>query len=126
MVEANYVRLTKDRRRVPRGGRRDDDLGGFYPLIFLIDDNVARREAGALLLLHARFAVAPFPTAQAALAVLSSLAPDAIVAAPAELDAVTARVPTRRGTRIPVVPLHARTDVLMNALRTAFRSTAER
>lgn len=118
-----YERRLPDRRRIPRGGRRDEDHGGFTPLIFLVDDDPARRELCSIALLQMRFAVAPFTSADRALSVIQSLAPDAIVVSASELDAMTARVPVRSGRNIPVVPLNMRRDVLADALRVAFRST---
>lgn len=120
-----YERRRPDRRRVPRGGRRDEDRGGFAPLIFLIDSDVARRELCSLILLQMRFAVAPFASSDRAMRVIESLAPDAIVVSPSELDAMSYSVPVRRsGRNIPVVPLNARGEVLVGALRLAFRSAA--
>jgi FixJ family two-component response regulator len=123
---AAHERLLPDRRHTPRGGRRPEDRGGFTPLIFLIDSDLERRELCSMILLQMRFAVAPFTTAASAMRAIESLAPDAIVVSPSELDAVSHSVPVRRsGRNIPVVPLHTRGEVLVGALRVAFRSTAE-
>lgn len=119
-----HARHLQDRRRRPRGGRRDEDLGGYTPLIFLVDDDQARRELGSIALLRMRFAVAQFTSTGSAMSAIEALAPDAILVSSAELDAMSHSVPVRRsGRNIPVVPLHAREDVLVDALRAAFRST---
>lgn len=124
-MTTTYERNLPDRRRVPRGGRRDEDQGGFTPLIFLIDSDPARRELCSMVLLQMRFAVAPFTSADRAMRAIESLAPDAIVVSPSELDAISHSVPVRRsGRNIPVVPLHTRAEVLVGALRLAFRSAA--
>ena len=125
-MSETYQRTLPDRRRVPRGGRRDEDRGGFAPLIFLIDDDLARREMCSMILLQMRFAVAPFTTADRAMRAIESLAPDAIVVSPNELDTMSHSVPVRRsGRNIPVVPLNTRGEVLVGALRVAFRASVE-
>lgn len=121
-----HERRLPDRRRTPRGGRRPQDRGGFTPLIFLIDSDLERRDLCSMILLQMRFAVAPFTSADRAMRAIESLAPDAIVVSPAELDALSHSVPVRRsGRNIPVVPLHTRAEVLVSALRAAFRSSAQ-
>jgi FixJ family two-component response regulator len=117
-------RRTDDRRRAPRGGRRNADPDGFTPLIFLIDDDLERREACALLLLHHRFAVVPFESAQRAISMVRSLIPEAIVVCPDELDATRAHLPLQASDQpIPIVPLRKRSDGLIAALRVAFTAS---
>ncbi|MBI3493104.1 MAG: hypothetical protein HY047_15190 [Acidobacteria bacterium] len=126
MSDATHERRLRDRSRSPRGGRRDWDHVGFTPLIFLIDDDPSRRELCSIILLQVRFAVAPVASANRALSVIQSLAPDAIVVSPSELDAMTATPQAHRsGKNIPVVPLNTRSEVLADALRVAFRSTVQ-
>lgn len=126
-MSATLDRRGPDRRKVPRGGRRVEDLGAFSPLIVLVDGDDARRELCSVVLLQMRFAVAPFASADRALSVLRALSPDAIVVWGPELDMVTMSgdIPRRNGRTIPIVPLTVRSEVLIGALRTAFRAPEE-
>jgi hypothetical protein len=119
MSDRKDLRLVSDRRRAPRGGRRPGDLAGFTPLILLIDEDAQSRELSTLELLKLRFAVAPFATAQSALAVLPSLAPDAVVVGPQSLDSVASAAAL---SRVPVVPMNAHGEQLIHALRLALRT----
>jgi DNA-binding response OmpR family regulator len=122
MSELSELRRRPDRRQYPRGGRRDGDRVGFTPMIFLIHDEVAQRDACAFILLGARFSVVTFGTAQEAMRVGDSLRPDAIVVYQREWDAITVREQARfSGDPIPIIPWPARHESLIHALRLAFR-----
>jgi CheY-like chemotaxis protein len=80
MPQTPNPRRTSDRRRLPRGGRRGADPGGFAPLILLVGDGdtvVAQSEA---VLAKLRFAVATSGTVEEALRVQKGLRPDVVVA----------------------------------------------
>jgi CheY-like chemotaxis protein len=73
-------RRVSDRRRLPRGGRRGADPGGFAPLVLLVGDGdtvVAQSEA---VLAKLRFAVTTTGTVEDALRVMKGLRPDVVVA----------------------------------------------
>jgi hypothetical protein len=126
MAEDRPDQRRMDRRGVPRGGRRDTDLWAYAPLVFLVDSDVVRREHLQFALLTCRFAVAPLPSADRALAALPALCPDAMLVSLDELDHVSVQSPRGRdGRPIPIVPLRADTHRLLESLRTAFRQRTE-
>lgn len=69
-----------DRRRRPRGGRRDGDQKGFAPLILVADEDAASRDLCEAILAKLNFAVAPVDSIEKALSVITTLQPDLIVA----------------------------------------------
>lgn len=91
--------------------------------MFVIDVDAERREQCEIGLLQLRFAVASFTSVDRAVSAMVGLRPDAVVVCPEELDNVTGRVPAGRdGKAIPIVPLNARDEALIEALRMAFRA----
>lgn len=111
-----------DRRRLPRGGRRADDVNGHAPLVLLVGgdaDVVGQSEA---VLAKLRFAVATSATVDAALRVMSGLRPD-IVVANAE-DA--ARLRLESPDHVPVVVLdddmRSSREALVEGIREAIRA----
>jgi CheY-like chemotaxis protein len=72
-------RLGTDRRKHPRGGRRENDSRGYSPLIMVIESDDARREVAHGILAASYFAVAPVASVDGALAICRALAPSVIV-----------------------------------------------
>jgi hypothetical protein len=74
------TRQGHDRRKAPRGGRRAGDKPGFAPLVLVADEDAARGDMCEALLATFRFAVARVDSVDKAVEVVSTLAPDVIVA----------------------------------------------
>src|SRR5215471_6839387 len=72
-------RLGTDRRKQPRGGRRENDSRGYSPLIMVVESDAARREVAHGILAASYFAVAPVASVDGALAICRALAPSVIV-----------------------------------------------
>ncbi len=114
-----------DRRRRPRAGRRATDVGGFTPLVFVIDSDSRRREVSETILARLRFAVAPFATVDAAVAVMAGLRPDVIAAGSTEYDHLRDRIAAgSTGLLVPLVPIpeSAAPDAIVDAVRNALRT----
>jgi hypothetical protein len=114
-------RLSPDRRKHPRGGRRPDDRPGFSPLVMVLDADHQRRELTEAILAKLQFAVAPVDALDKALTIAHALRPAAIVCSPAE----AAQVREGLSVPIPVVPVAADvavTDALVEVVRAALRS----
>ena len=111
-----------DRRRLPRGGRRADDVNGHAPLVLLVGgdaDVVGQSEA---VLAKLRFAVATSATVDAALRVMSGLRPDIVVANAAD----AARLRLESPDHVPVVVLdddmRSSREALVEGIREAIRA----
>lgn len=116
-----------DRRRRPRGGRRETDRAGFTPLVFVVDSDSRRRDICEAILAKLRFAVAPFPTVDAALAVMAGLRPEVVAAGPVEYAALRDRmVAGTNGLIVPValIPPDAPPDAIAEAVRNALRTSS--
>src|SRR5262245_60970142 len=93
-----------DRRRYPRGGRRDGDVSGFTPLVFVVDARPTGRDTCEAILAKLRFAVAPFDSVEHAKRALDALKPDVVLVAPEHLDAMRGALPPGRNNGpLPVV-----------------------
>ena len=116
------LRQGPDRRRQPRGGRRPGDSPGFAPLVLVADENAASGDMCETLLATLRFAVARVDSVDKAVAALSTLAPDIIVARGRDL------LPLQRAAWPSGVPFVTVTDdlhqpdALIEAIRTAIRA----
>ncbi len=73
------VRQRTDRRKAPRGGRRQHDRPGFAPLVLVADEDAATGDVCEALLATLRFAVARVDSVDKAVEVMSSMMPDVIV-----------------------------------------------
>ena len=73
-------RRVSDRRRLPRGGRRGADPGGFAPLVLLVGEGDAVVAQSEAVLAKLRFAVTTSSTVEEALRVMKGLRPDVVVA----------------------------------------------
>ena len=110
-----------DRRRHPRGGRRDEDKHGHTPLVMVIDHDPGRRDISEAILAKLRFAVAPVESVEKAISVIRSLAPAAIVGHADDLAKLHAALPLETIPRIVVTDEMARTDQLIQVVRAALR-----
>ena len=116
------LRQRPDRRREPRGGRRPDDRPGFAPLVLVADEDAASGDMCETLLGTLRFAVARVDSVDKAVAVISTLLPDVIVARGHDVS------PLQRAAWPSGVPFVNVTDALaepaalIEAIRQAIRS----
>lgn len=125
-TEQRQQRLQPDRRKRPRGGRRADDAVGFTPLVFVVDGDDRRRDVCETILARLRFAVAPFPTADAAVAVMSGLRPEVVAAGRVEYMRLRDRMAAgSNGLVIPLVliPDEAPPEAIVEAIREGLRNT---
>lgn len=82
------LRQAPDRRKEPRGGRRPGDSPGFAPLVLVADEDAASGDMCEALLATLRFAVARVDSVDKAVAVISTLLPDVIVARGRDVSAL--------------------------------------
>jgi hypothetical protein len=87
-----------DRRKVPRGGRRQADQPGRSPLVMVVEPDATRSDLTEAVLARCRFAVAPVVSVEAALTVARTLHPAVILCDRRAVDRLRAAV------TIPVVP----------------------
>ena len=117
------LRQNPDRRSQPRGGRRLEDQTGFAPLVLVADEDAASGDMCEALLATLRFAVARVDSVDKAVAVISTLVPDVIVARGHDVS------PLQRAAWPSGVPFVTVTDglsdptALVNAIREAIRAS---
>jgi len=122
MAEAFEHRQGPDRRRLPRGGRRAQDVAGFAPLVLVVgkgETAVAQSEA---VLARLKFAVTRSGTVEEALRVMAGIRPDVVVA---ESDAAS-RIRLEAPEHVPVVEMNGdmrgNPDALIEGIRQAIRA----
>lgn len=119
------LRQGRERRREPRGGRRPGDSPGFAPLVLVADEDAASGDMCEALLATLRFAVARVDSVDKAVAVISTLLPDVIVARARDVS------PLQRAAWPSGVPFVTVTDglrepgALIKAIRHALRSARD-
>jgi len=120
------LRQGPDRRREPRGGRRPADKAGFAPLVLVADEDEASGDMCETLLGTLRFAVARVDSVDKAIAVISTLLPDIIVARGHDVSALQ-RAAWPSGVPFVTVTDHLNDpDALINAIRHAIRTARTR
>ncbi len=122
MAEAFEHRQGPDRRKLPRGGRRAEDVAGFAPLVLVVgkgETAVAQSEA---VLARLKFAVTRSGTVEEALRVMAGIRPDVVVA---ESDAAS-RIRLEAPEHVPVVEMNGdmrgNPDALIEGIRQAIRA----
>jgi hypothetical protein len=99
-------RRNPDRRRHARGGRREADVQGYTPLVFVVDSRPRGREACEAILAKLRFAVAPFDSLDQAKRALKGLKPDVVLVAGEYFDEMRRELPpSRHGGPLPLLAL---------------------
>jgi len=123
MTRGTDLRGGADRRRQPRGGRRPADLDGLSPLVMVVGDHAAVGDAIGAVLAKLKFAVAPSPTVDDALRILTTLRPDLILANAD--DAGRIRLECPEYTTVLVVSDEMRDDplLLIEEVRKVFRAS---
>jgi hypothetical protein len=122
MTEPFENRRGPERRRLPRGGRRTDDVPGFAPLVMVVgrgETAVAQSEA---VLARLKFAVTTSGTVDEALRVMSGIRPDVVVAEPEAASRIRLEAPEH----VPVVEMNGdmrgNPDALVEGIREAIRA----
>ena len=112
-----------DRRRMPRGGRRTEDVQGFAPLVMVVgtgETAVAQSEA---VLARLKFAVTTSGTVDEALRVMAGIRPDVVVAEPEAASRIRLEAPEY----VPVVEMNGdmrlNPDALVEGIREAIRAS---
>jgi ribosomal protein S16 len=111
-----------ERRRLPRGGRRAEDVGGFAPLVLLVGRGESVIVQSETVLARLKFAVATSATVEEALRVMEGIRPDVVVA---EAEAA-ARIRLEAPEHVPVVEVNSQLrgdpDALIEGIRSALRA----
>lgn len=116
MSDSGDKRRGPDRRRFSRGGRRDTDLRGYTPLIFVVDPRPSGRDTCEAILAKLRFAVAPFDSLEKATRAMEGLKPDLVLVTRDRLEDMRRALPAGRNeSPLPVLPL-PEGDLSMNTL----------
>jgi hypothetical protein len=111
-----------DRRQEHRGGRRPGDRPGFAPLVLVADEYAESGDMCEALLATLHFAVARVDSVDKAIAVISTLVPDVIVARGRDVSALQ-RAAWPSGVPFVTVTDGLRDpDALIDAIRLAIRS----
>jgi FixJ family two-component response regulator len=106
MSDSADKRRGPDRRRFSRGGRRDTDIRGYTPLVFVVDSRPSGRDACEAILAKLRFAVAPFDSLEKAKRAMEGLKPDLVLVTRDGLDEMRNALPAGRNeSPLPVLPL---------------------
>ena len=112
-----------DRRKLPRGGRREHDVAGFAPLVMVVgkgETAVAQSEA---VLARLKFAVTTSGTVDEALRVMAGIRPDVVVAEPEAASRIRLEAPEY----VPVVEMNGdmrlNPDALVEGIREAIRAS---
>jgi len=112
-----------DRRRHTRGGRRDGDIRGYAPMVFVVDEDPRNREISEAILAKLHFAVAPFESIDKAISVMQALRPEVVVARSAHLDRVRGSLGGVSASRavafVPITDEHHTGAALVEDIRRA-------
>jgi hypothetical protein len=125
MAEVIDKRQRSDRRRKPRGGRREGDAPGLTPLVVVVDPDPVRRALSLEILARLRFAVAPVDSLVEALAIVPTLTPEVIVVCRADAPRLVAALTA--GATVPIVAVDDDTRVteaLVESVRHAIRQAS--
>ena len=120
MATTSERRQGSDRRKAPRGGRREYDKPGFSPLVLVVGDGRQPERESEAILARLNFAEAPAVDVDEARRIIDSLNPDLIVARSEAASALRAD----KGIRIPVVDAgdeRREADALVQRIRFALR-----
>jgi len=119
MPQTPEHRRGQERRRLPRGGRRGADPGGFAPLVLLVGEGATVIAQSEAVLAKLRFAVATSGSVEEALRVVAGIRPDVVVA-----DAEAAlRIRREAPDHLPVVVMSDEMREDRNALVKEIRET---
>jgi hypothetical protein len=122
MAEAFEHRRGPDRRGLPRGGRRSEDVPGFAPLVLVVGRGESVVSQSEAVLARLKFAVTTSGTVEEALRVMAGIRPDVVVA---ESEAAS-RIRLEAPEHVPVVEMNGdmrgNPDALIEGIRQAIRA----
>ena len=116
------LRQGPDRRREARGGRRPGDASGFAPLVLVADEDAESGDMCEQLLATLRFAVARVDSVDKAVAVISTLLPDVIVARGHDVSPLQRAAWPSGVAFVTVTDSMSEPGALVDAIRRAIRS----
>ena len=126
MPHTSDHRRGPDRRRLPRGGRRNEDPGGFAPLVLLVGQGETVTAQSEAILAKLRFAVTTSGSVDEALRVMAGLRPDVVVAEPE----AAARIRLEAPEHVPVVEMSEamrnNREVLIEGIRESIRGNVKK
>ncbi len=122
-------RTGDDRRKMPRGGRRPDDVDGFAPLILVADDDATNSARCEAILAKLKFAVAPAHSADEALRVMLALRPNLVVSHLKDESRLRAGMAAEKLTgEVPVITVTPDIEdpsILVEAIRRVLRDRGD-
>ena len=110
-----------DRRRRPRGGRREEDLDGLAPLVLLVGDDAAVVDQSEAVLAKLRFGVTTTSTVEGALRVLTGVRPDIVVAGAADAHRIRMEAPEHLPVVVMTEEMRVDRAVLIEGIRRTLR-----
>lgn len=122
MTHATELRGGIDRRRQARGGRRPADVEGLSPLVMVVGDHAAVGDATGAVLAKLKFAVAPSPSVDDALRVLTTLRPDLIIANADTAARIQLECPEHRGVLVVSDAMREDPYLTIDEIRMALRA----
>ena len=124
MTNVKDLRAGADRRRQPRGGRRDIDVEGLAPLVMVVGDEAAVGDAAGAVLAKLRFAVTPSPTVDEALRVVQTMQPDIIVANAEAAARIRLECPEHNALIVVNTEMRDDPQLLVDEIRTTLRGSS--
>jgi hypothetical protein len=121
MIHVSELRGGTDRRRQPRGGRRPADVEGLSPLVMVVGDHAAVGDATGAVLAKLKFAVAPSPSVDDTLRVLTTLRPDLIIATADAAARIRLECPEHRAVLVVSDDMREDPLLLIDEVRKVFR-----
>jgi len=122
MPKSPEHRRGPDRRRRPRGGRREDDRDGFAPLVLLVSDDAGVADQSEAVLAKLRFGVTVSSSVEEALKVLAGLRPDIVVAGAADAHRIRMEAPEHLPVVVMTEEMRDDRSVLIEGIRQTLRS----
>lgn len=122
MTDISQNRRGPERRRIPRGGRRAEDVPGFAPLVMVVGSGETAVAQSEAVLARLKFAVTTSGTVDEALRVMAGIRPDVVVAEPEAASRIRLEAPEH----VPVVEMNGEMrgnpDALVEGIREAIRA----
>jgi CheY-like chemotaxis protein len=122
MPNAPQPRRGPDRRRRPRGGRREGDRDGFAPLVLLVSDDASVVDQSEAVLAKLRFGVTVSASVEEALRVLAGLHPDIVVAGAADAHRIRMEAPEHLPVVVMTEEMREDRTVLIEGIRQTLRA----
>ena len=122
MPNAPEQRRGPDRRRRPRGGRRDEDREGFAPLVLIVGTDATVTDQSEAVLAKLKFGVTVSSSVEEALVVLAGLRPDIVVAGPDDAHRIRMEAPEHLPVVVMTEEMRDNRTVLIEGIRQTLRA----